>query len=117
MKHNLSQYKINIGDTVLSRIGNDCVEKTTKFLGMYSDENLNWKFHINEINKKVSRALFSIQQVKKILPLHSLKTPHLACGIIAWGNADRNLIRKTGQIQKRALRVIHNAPYNGHTDP
>ena len=91
---------------------------------MHLDENFSWKFHINEVNKKVSRALFSIKQVKKILPLHSLRTlynaliqPHLTYGIIAWGNADRNLIRKTSQIQKRALRVIHNAPYNSHTDP
>ena len=115
---------MHIGDTVISRIGNDCIEKTTKFLGMHLDENLSWKYHINEVNKKVSRALFSIKQVKKILPLHCLRTlynaliqPHLSYGIIAWGNSDKNLMHKTNQLQKRALRVIHNAPYNSHTDP
>ena len=53
MKHNLSQYKIHIGDTVLSRIGNYCFYKTTIFLAMHLGENLCWKFHINEVNKKV----------------------------------------------------------------
>ena len=124
MKQNLSLHTVHIGDTVISRIGNDCIEKTTKNFGMHLDENLSWKYHINEVNKKVSRALFSIKQVKKILPLHCLRTlynaliqPHLSYGIIAWGNSDKNLIHKTNQLQKRALRVIHNAPYNSQTDP
>ena len=92
MKQNFSLHTVHIGDTVISRIGNDCIEKTTKFLGMHLDENLSWKYHINEVNKKVSRALFSIKQVKKILPLHCLRTlynaliqPHLSYGIIARG--------------------------------
>ena len=91
MKQDLSLHTVHIGDTVISRIGNDCIEKTTKFLGMHLDENLSWKYHINEVNKKVSRALFSIKQVKKILTLHCLRTlynaliqPHLSYGIIAW---------------------------------
>ena len=122
MKQDLSLHTVHIGDTVIFRIGNDCTEKTTTFLGMHLDENLSWKYHINEVKKKVSRALFSIKQVKQILHLHCLRTlydaliqPHLSYGIIAWGNSDP--IHKTNQLQKRALRVIHNAPYNSHTDP
>ena len=65
MKHNISLHTVHIGDTIISRIGNDCIEKTTNFLGMDLCENLNWKFHINEVNKKVSMALFSIKHVKK----------------------------------------------------
>ena len=64
MKQDLSLHTVHICDTVISRIGNDCTEKTAKFLGMHLDENLSWKYHINEVNKKVSRALFSIKQVK-----------------------------------------------------
>ena len=74
---------------------------------------------MNEINKKVSRALFSIKQVKNILPLESLRTlyfalihPHLLYGIIAWGSADKSIIYK-----KRAIRIITNSAYNSHTDP
>ena len=62
-REDLSQYNIHIGNTQLSRIGNDCLEKSSKFLGMHLDENLTWKMHMNEINKKVSRALSSIRLV------------------------------------------------------
>ncbi len=124
IKHDLTQYSIHVGNIELGRIGNDCYEKSTKFLGMYLDENLTWKRHITEVSKKVSRALFSIKQVKHVLPLASLRTlyfalihPHLSYGLTAWGNADKNIIRPAILLQKRAIRVIHNAPYNGHTDP
>jgi hypothetical protein len=47
---------------------------TIKFLGVYFDENLNFKYHINYIPNKLSRALFSQKSVKNILPTSSLKT-------------------------------------------
>ena len=70
-RHDISQYSVQIGNTTLSQIGNDCTEKLTKFLGMYMDENVSWKYHINEINKKISMALFFLKQVKKMLPTAS----------------------------------------------
>ncbi len=82
------------------------------------------KQHIAETNKKVSRALFSIKQVKRVLPYESLRTlyfalvgSHFSYGITAWGNADKGVIRPAQILQKRAIRIIHNAPYNGHTEP
>ena len=123
MKHNLSEYSIQIGNTVLSRIGNDCTEKSTKFLGMHLDENLTWKLHINETNKKVSKTLFSIKQLKNTLPVESLRTlyfalvhSHLTYGILAWGNTDKGIIKQTNILQKRAIRIINKAAFNSHTD-
>ena len=112
MREDLSQYNIHIGNTQLSRL-----ETSSKFLGMYLDENLTWKIHINEINKKVSRALFSMKQVKHILPMESLIHPHLSYIIIAWGSADKSITRQTSLLQKRAIRIITNSAFNSHTDP
>ena len=53
-----------IKDTMLTRIGNDCDEKSTKFLGILFDENLTWRDHVSHVNKKISRALFSLKQVR-----------------------------------------------------
>ena len=79
---------------------------------------------LSSINSKISRAIFAIKQVKFTLPLDSLRTlyyalihPHLIYGLLAWGNANLNLLHKTDILQKRALRTIHNKKYNSHTEP
>ena len=47
----------------------NCNENATKFLGIYLDEHLTWNHHdVTQLNKKVSRALFSIK-----LPIDCLK--------------------------------------------
>ena len=71
-KFNINELTIKINNTHLQRVGNKYEEKSTTFLGVLIDENLNWKMHINHINNKISRAMFSIKQVKKILPKTSL---------------------------------------------
>jgi Reverse transcriptase (RNA-dependent DNA polymerase) len=38
-----------------------------KYLGVYFDPNLNFEFHVQNISKKLSRALFQIRRVKNIL--------------------------------------------------
>ena len=67
------------------------------------------RYHLNYM----SRALFSIKQVKHILPMESLRTlyfalvhPHLSYGIIAWGSADKSITRQTNRLQKRSIRII-----------
>jgi hypothetical protein len=37
--------------------------------------------------------------------------------MIAWGNASKSALHRSIVLQKRALRIINNANYNGHTDP
>ena len=77
-----------------------------------------------KIGKRISRALFSLKQVKHVLPLDSLRNlyfalihPHLSYGNLAWGNADKNVIRKLTLLQKRAIRTINRSEYNSHTEP
>ena len=123
MKCDLTNVSIKIKGTCLERIGNDCNEKTTKFLGMYIDENISWKHHLSQLNKKVSKALFSIKQVKKSLPeclrtlYYALIDSHFSYDILAWGNAERAVLQPTFRLQKRAIRVINNKRYNSHTVP
>ena len=56
------------------RIGNDQNEKSFKFLGLYLDETLSWKFHIQNVCSKISRSNYIINKVKNILPKSSLRT-------------------------------------------
>jgi len=124
LKGDLSKKHILIDNTLLYRIGKNCDEKAAKFLGILIDENLTWKHHLTHINKKVSRALFSLKQVKHFLPKQCMKTlyyslihSHLSYGILVWGNATQSALHQTTLLQKRAIRLINNAKYNSHTDP
>ena len=86
--------------------------------------NLTWKHHIANVNSKISRALFSIKQVKNILPVSMLNKlyfalihPHLIYGILSWGNAGKTVLQTTVTLQKRAIRMINTKSCNSHTDP
>ncbi len=120
----VKELKMEIDKIPLSRIGTNCEEKSTKFLGVHLDEHLSWIHHLKHVNKKISMALYSLKQVKFSLPLESLKTlyfsmihPHICYGILAWGNAKLSAINKTVLLQKRAIRTINRVACNSHTDP
>ncbi len=53
--YNFDNLSVIINDTEITRIGNDCVETSMKFLGIYIDESLSWKMHIANINCKISK--------------------------------------------------------------
>ena len=49
------------------------VAENIKYLGVYIDKSLDWKKHIQEISKKVSRSLGVIKYCKRFLPFDTLK--------------------------------------------
>ena len=119
-----SLHKLCINGTPLNRIGQHCEETSAKFLGIYIDEYLTWHDHIKHVNRKMARAMFAIKQVKYLLPYNTLRNlyyalvhSHLSYAIVAWGNADRTITRKTMTLQKRAIRSINKASYNSDTEP
>ena len=88
------------------------------------DEHLTWKYHINSVNSKISKAIFSIKQTKNFLPTSSLLTlynslihPHISYGLQVWGSASLKYISKTTKLQKRAIRMVCKASFNSHTEP
>ena len=90
-----------INDTPLNRIGNNCIDTSIKFLGICIDEHLTWQNHIQQVNCKISKAMFAIKQVANLLHGSLLRNlyfalvhPHLNYGILSWGNAGQ-LLRKT----------------------
>ena len=63
----------------------------TKFLGVYVDENLNWKDHVNLFANKVSKSIGIITKARFYLSMPSLRTlylallyPYLQYGTIVW---------------------------------
>ena len=82
--------------------------KYFKFVGLKSDEFLNWDLLIEHISKKIASSIFALSQIKNILPLHirllvynSLVRPHIEYGIVTWGGVKNPKLQKIRSLQKR----------------
>ena len=86
----------------------------TKFLGVYVDENLNWKDHVNLFANKVSKSIGIITKARFYLSTPSLRTlylallyPYLQYGtIVWWGSTYKTTLNRLIVLQKRIIRVI-----------
>ncbi len=95
-----------------------------KFLGVYFDCELNFKYHIRTICAKISRALYMLRTCKNLLSQKALKTLyyslvhcHLVYGNQIWSSASAGTISELFRKQKAAIRIITNSRYNQHTEP
>ena len=110
--------KIVLNETALERVVN------TKFLGVFIDENLTWKCHIDCIAKTISRNIGVINKLKYFVPdriLYSLYCtlilPYLNYGVLIWGNTCITYLDKIVKLQKWAIRTVANSHYRSHTAP
>jgi hypothetical protein len=100
----------------------DC--RSYKLLGIYLDEHLTLNAHTNHVVNKLSRSLYCIKQAKHIIPAKGLKSLYFAlihshltyCTSIMSSITQKNR-QKIVKIQKKAIRIMTNSPYNAHTNP
>ena len=95
-----------------------------KFLGVYIDPKLNFQYHMNKICKKISSSLYVIKRSKNLLSGKALLTLyysmihcHLTYCIQIWSCGSPSSFSKLFLLQKKAIRIITNSPYNAHTEP
>jgi len=108
----------------ISRVTNTSNIPAIKFLGVFFDPALNFKYHLNTISSKILRALFMLRRCKNFLSKKSLKTLyyslihcHLIYGIQVWSCGTPSSITNLFRKQKAAIRIISNSRYNSHTEP
>jgi hypothetical protein len=94
-----------------------------KYLGVFLDPQLNFKYHVDYISKKISQALFTLRTVKNFLPQQALKTLyfslvhcHLVYAAEIWGSTLSSNLNVIFLKQKAALRIISGEKYNAHTE-
>ena len=96
----------------------------TKFLGVYYDEKLSFKFHINHLTSRLSRICGLIYRVRDIMPTYVLKSMYHAhigsllnyCNII-WANICPTNLEPLILILKRVIRNVCNSEFLAHTAP
>ena len=84
-----------------------------KYLGIFLDSNLSWKYHVHYLCQKISKTLGIIAKLWQFVPRHvlltiyySLISPYLNYGICAWGQCAKTYLYKLLVLQKRAHRLI-----------
>ena len=106
------------------KIGSNIILETdyTKYLGIHVDHHLTFKYHINEISRKLSKSVGLLHKLNKFLPHNILKIiysslmhPYISYGVEAWYGTYRNHTNKISILQKKAIRAINNLEYNDHT--
>ena len=95
-------------------INKEAIEESSnvKYLGILIDSRLSFKFHIDELKKKVSRSVGVLYKLRhyvtsKILTnvYYAIIYPFLAYGNVVWGNATMNLLTPLHILQKRFVRM------------
>ena len=116
-KKNHNDIDLKLGDTKLPKV------TTTKFLGMWIDQNLNWNEHLCKLKTKIKRNLTLLKIGKKYLNTHTKKMlyyaqiySHLSYGLILWGNMISNTQLNTMQkLQNQAIRLVDSNQTNVET--
>lgn len=97
-------------------------EQAVRVLGIYLDESLSMKFHINFILGKISRAIYNLRLMKKLLDKRHLKLLYYAyihshiiysCKFLSM--CSDSTLDPLVKIQKKAIRVICNKGFRAHT--
>jgi len=107
----------------LSRVSGENDDLSVKFLGMYIDPSFNFKHHVQKVRQKLSSTLYFMRTARNILDAkaltslyYSLFHCHLIYGIQVWGCCSAESVNQLYKLQKKAVRIIHGLPYNGHTE-
>jgi hypothetical protein len=70
------------------------IAKETKFLGLFINDNLSWKTHIESIGYKLSSACYTVKSVKPDVTISTLKMIYfsyfhsvMTYGLLFWGTS------------------------------
>ncbi len=68
-----ADYNVNLVNPI-TYVSDSSETPAIKFLGVYIDRNLNFKYHTRQILNKISKAMYFIRSAKNFLTLPALKS-------------------------------------------
>ena len=111
--------QIIIENNVLEQVDN------TKFLGVYIDQHLTWKTHVNFIAAKISESVGLFYKAKYYLPSKSLLMalyfaliyPYLTYCNLIWASTYVTNLQRIYLLQKKPVPAISKADYKASSKP
>ena len=110
-------------DLTIDKVNINMVD-STKFLGVFMDQNLTFHKHIHYIKGKIARGIGILYKCRPILNENTLKMlynaiiyPYFTYCVEVWGSTYSKYIDPLLKIQKRAIRTIVGAKKYDHTLP
>ena len=99
-------------------------EKYIKYLGVYIDSHLNWKYQIQYISKKIKRNIGILSKIRHFVTLsiltqlyYTLIYPFLTYAVMTWGNTYSTTLQPLTILQKKAIRIITFSKFDAHSTP
>jgi hypothetical protein len=99
-------------------------KQSINYLGILMDCHLNWKNHILELSKKISRGIGILLKLRNFVSTQILLQIYytiiysfLTYSILTWGNNYITNIKPLITLQTKAVRVITFSDYRAHTSP
>ena len=94
---------------------------TYKFLGVFIDDKLNFKVHIDSVCSRLSRVSGTLKRLN-FLPVDILKKlyfsmvyPLLNYGLLIWGSTFKTYYHRIIILQKRIVRTVNHSCWYAHT--
>lgn len=115
----------HIPDFTPLTINNETIQKTDceKYLGLWVDDKLTWKPHIEQIRIKLTSVLGALRKISNCIPhkvrpiiYNSLVKPHLEYLIEIWGSAAATNLNPLQRAQNKIIKVLFHYPYNTPTN-
>ena len=86
----------------------------TKYLRVITDDQLNWKHHIEHLNEKLAKEVSIICTLRHYIPKKTLKNihfsfihSHLKYGIRNWGSTLPTILEQISILMKKAVRFVN----------
>ena len=84
-----------------------------RVLGVIIDDQLNWKYHINYLSKKISRNLYLLNKLRPLVTFDGLKSfffahcmSHVNYASTVWCKASDVHINKINALHKRGIKLL-----------
>jgi hypothetical protein len=111
-----STFEIAINNTPIERSARACI------LGVTLDQNLSFKDHIINIQKKLSSSLYILTKIRDLISIttalslyHSLFESHLNYCITIWGNTFTKYLHGLQVLQNKYLKKVLFLPQRTHS--